>query len=175
MQTNYWARCNKALAALALIWLLAAAGCADDRARVDRTLDAREAALNNRDLDGYVRLIAPDYVKARPDYDPRAEMEKLFRQLRSIHYQAYARNVQFENADLARVVQEYRMVLTTPNGLSKTIEGVDHFLLKKEGSWLFAKWLIYQGLDGPAKKPDGPAAEPAPASPEPPAAQEGES
>jgi hypothetical protein len=174
MQTSCWARYNKAAAALALVLLLAAAGCADDRARVDRTLDARETALNNRDLDAYTRLIAPDYVKARPDYNPRAEMEKLFQQLRSIHYQAYARNVQFENADLARVVQEYRMVLTNANGMTKTIEGVDHFLLKKEGFWLFAKWLIYQGLDGPAKKPAAPAAEPAPVSPEPPATQEGE-
>lgn len=171
--TNCWVRCSKAVVLLALIPLLFAAGCADDRARIDRTLDAREAALNNREIEAYLDLIAPDYVKSRPDYDPRAEMEKLFSQLRSINYQVTLRNVQFEQADLARVVQQYRMVLTNTHGMTKSLEGVDHFLLKREGSWPFVKWLIYQGLDGPAPKAAAPADQPPPAPGQPPATQEG--
>jgi len=154
----------------ALRWLvlglaaLAAAACADNRSMIDRTLDQRAVALNNKDLKLYLTLLAPDYVKASPTYDPGVEMQKLFDQLASIHYQAFSRNVQFEGDGRARITQDYRMVLTTSLGGVKTISGVDHFMMKAYGVWPFKKWLIHQGLDS---RPEPPAASP-PAAASPP-------
>lgn len=171
MQKNSWRRPrrNSLLVCLFVSALALLAGCADDRALIDRTLDKREAALNNKDLEAYLGLIAPDYVKAQPNFNPRAEMQDLFGQLAGINMQAYSRNITLEGRDRARVIQEYKMVLTNPQGLSKTISGVDHFMMKRSGVWPFTRWLIYQGLDGPPKKaapPDGatPAAGAAPAA-----------
>jgi ketosteroid isomerase-like protein len=143
---------------LTLAIVAIAAGCADDRALIDRTLDRREAALNARDADAYAKLFAPDYVKADPNFNPRAEMQALFGKLASVHYQAFSRNVQFEDKQTARVIQQYRMVLGAADGATKTINGVDHFMMKRHGVWPFNSWLFYRGLDSAPQKPTAPAA-----------------
>ncbi len=156
---------NSLFLLVAIVVALSASGCADDYDGVVATLDAREAHLNNKNLEAYMALFSPEYVKADPANDIREMMTKRFAFWAAINYQSFARNVQFEG-DVARVVQEYRMVLTDKRGSSQTINGADHFLLKKHGWGPFAKWLLYQGLDGaPAKKEETPAPTPTEASP----------
>jgi len=156
---------NLRLGAALLLLVAVTAACADDRTLIDRTLEARTAALNSRDVEAYGKLIAPDYVKARPDYDPRAEMSRLFSRLQSLQYQVFRRDVQFESDGTARVIQQYQMVFTTPAGKTRQIKDVDHFLLKRYGNWPRVRWLIYQGLDQPPPPTSSPDAD-VPASPE---------
>jgi hypothetical protein len=78
-------------------------------------------------------------------------MGQMFAQLQAIHFQAFSRDVVFEQPDVARIVQQYRMTLTNKQGQAKTISSVDHFLMKRHGSWPFTKWLFYQGFDGKPK------------------------
>ncbi len=153
-----------ALALLATILLLPA--CADDRALIDQTLDARERALNTKNLEAYFQLFSPEYVWAQPMSEYREVMRKRFANYLAIEYQAYSRTVDI-NGDTARVIQEYRFTLTDRYHQTQTINGTDHFLLKQQGSWPFKKWLFYQGLDVAPKPAATPAAAPAAASPAP--------
>ncbi len=137
----------------AALALLAAAACTDDRGLIDRTLDRRAVALNNKDVDGYVALLSPDYVKSDPKFDPRAYMTELFQHLAGVNFQVFSRTVTFEPDGRARVVQEYRMVLTWPDGRTQTLKGADHFMMKPHSSWPFKKWLIHEGLDSRPKPP----------------------
>lgn len=149
-----------------LLLLLVATACADDRTLIDRTLDARTNAFNSSDVDAYVALISPDYVKARPDYDPRREMARLFSRVKSLQFQVFRRDVQFEPDGTARVVQEYQLVFTTKSGKTQKIKDVDHFLLKRQGRWPWVRWLFHQGLDQPAKRPTPSPDADVPASPD---------
>lgn len=154
---------NSFLLAVVLLVVLAA-GCTNDYNGVVETLDDREEQLNNKNLDAYVALFSPEYIKADPANDIRDMMSKRFTFWAAISYQSFSRNIRLDG-DIARVVQEYRMVLTDKNGYSQTFNGNDHFLLKKHGWGPFAKWLLYQGLDGaPVKKEETPAPTPAAAS-----------
>jgi len=144
--------------ALILAVLTAIVGCGDDRSKIERLLDARQKALNHKDLEAYMRLIAPDYVPGQPGSDLRTEMAGHFANLAVIDYQIFSRTITFEEP-FARIVQEYRMTLTNMRGKTTTIDGVDHFLVKRYGFGPFKKWLIYRGLDAPARnKPAAPAA-----------------
>jgi len=112
----YWPKLTKALlpAALALLLLLAA-GCADDRDLITQTLDARNQALNTRNVEAYLELISPDYLKADPQYDARQSITQTFVKMASVQIQIFRRDIQFRSEDIAEVYQEYKMVFTTSN------------------------------------------------------------
>jgi len=152
-----WPASNSVAALLALATLLLLSACADDRALIDRTLDARERALNTKNLDDYFALFSPDYLWAQSKDEYRAIMTKRFAHYLSVEYHPYSRQVDIDG-DTARVVQEYRFTLIDRYHQTKSFNGTDHFQLKRSGFWPFRQWLFYQGLDAPAK----PAATPAP-------------
>jgi len=151
---------NLATLLLALAMLLPAlSGCADDRVRVDRTLDAREQALNAKDVDAYMTLFGEDYVAAKPGLNLRKQMQAKFDYYDSIYYESFGRNVTFEG-EFARVIQEYKLVTVDKNGRTDRHDGVDHFMLRRHGTWPFAEYLFYTGLDGPAPQSQTPAPTP---------------
>lgn len=129
--------------------------CADDYSLINRTLDTRVEAMNDKDVEAYLACISPDYVKARSDYDPRAEMTEIFNLAEDVEFHNYNREFDFDTEQGGRVIvrQDYQWVLRTASGRPIPQEGIEQFQLKRHGFGPFKKWLIVQGLDKASAEP----------------------
>lgn len=151
---SFYRNSNSRLFLLAAILIAAVSlpACADDRSLIDETLDARETFLNKLDIEAYLGLFSPDYRPAQTETDYRQVLQDRFKNCGAVTYQSYSRTVQIDE-DVARVVQDYRISVTGNTGKTISHKGRDHFLLKRHGFGPFAQWLFYEGLDGPARRP----------------------
>jgi hypothetical protein len=137
---------SKLLAAVALTVLLSA--CSRDPAwLVERTLDAREAALKSKDLKTYAALFHPDYQYQPGETETNeARMQKHFAAHDKIILRTNNRRITFEqNGEIARVVQEYQL-MTEYNGKTFKTSGTENFLLKRKKTFFKTEYLFYQGL-----------------------------
>ncbi len=137
-----------------LVWAgLSLVGCANDYSLIEQTLDARVQAMNEKDIEAYLACLSPDYIAARPDYDPRSEMSAIFEQAAQVEFHNYNRELDFseERGDLVTVRQDYQWVLRTAAGRPLPQKGIEQFQLKRHGFGPFKKWLIVQGLDQSAE------------------------
>ena len=140
--------CRKSSSLFFLILLVViCAGCeADHKALIEKTLDAREDAMNEKNLDAYLALISKDY-----QYSPDSKMTiKLYMEENLlcwdiVHIKTYNRLIYIEGG-YASVNQDYQMSLTA-KGETKLFSGAEHFLMKKEG--IFSpEWKFVKGLGG---------------------------
>ncbi len=116
--------------------------------QVGKSLDARQSALNARDVDSYIKLFHPDYRYRSDEVETiTSKISKRFSAYQSIHLSTSNRRITFEeNGKIARVVQQFRMVTVDKMGNRKSVEGTDHFLLKQKRSLLRSEYLFYKGL-----------------------------
>jgi hypothetical protein len=116
--------------------------------QVEKSLDARQSALNARDVDSYIKLFHPDYRYRGGEVETiTSKISKRFSAYQSIHLSTSNRRITFEeNGDIARVVQQFRMVTVDKMGNRKSAEGNDHFLLKRKRSLVRSEYLFFEGL-----------------------------
>lgn len=132
-----------------LIFCFLMTGCfSSPEMQVEKSLDARESALNARDVDSYAALFHPDYQYRSDEVETiTSKISKRFRAYQSIHISTHNRRITFEEGgDIARVVQEFRLVTVDINGKRKSAEGTDHFLLKRKRSLFRSEYLFFEGL-----------------------------
>ena len=144
MRTN---RLPAVFSVLALCLLLA--GCfSSPETQVENTLDAREKALNSLDVDAYTALFHPDYQYRSDEIETiTSKISKRFMAYQSIHISTHNRRITFEeDGNIARVVQEFRLVTVDIDGNRKSAEGTEHFLLKRKRSLFRSSYLFYEGL-----------------------------
>ncbi len=137
------------LVLMCLAWCLAAASCSPPPERqVENTLDARETALNTRDVDAYAALFHPDYQYRSDEVETvTSKISKRFNAYQSIHISTDNRRVTFEqDGNVARVVQQFRLVTVDFDGERKSANGTEHFLLKRQRSLFRSEFLFYEGL-----------------------------
>ncbi|MCZ7585165.1 MAG: nuclear transport factor 2 family protein [Deltaproteobacteria bacterium] len=121
--------------------------CGDPTAAVEKTLDAREKAMREKDLDAYVALFHPDYVyKEDATETVRQNAERRFAFYKTIMMRTHNRRITFEHdGRIARVVQEFEMAVTHA-GETKRFSGTEHFLLKRESGIFGTTFLFVEGL-----------------------------
>ncbi len=129
-----------------IIFIITIQGCSyDHMGSIEKTLDQREAAWNNMDIDLYMSLVGRHYK-----YKPTSKM-KLRQYLKEnllfwdqAHLQTYNRKIYIEK-NMARVTQDYKMSVTK-NGKTQVFSGSEKFSLKKYG-FLSPDWKFIGGLD----------------------------
>ncbi len=140
---------RKSICVPALLFLVILAGCAapDAVGLVEKTLDARQKALKNKDVEAYVALFHPDYVYKSGQVETiTSQTVKRFQIHDSILLQTFNRRISFEqDGEIARVVQEYR-IITQRAGKTASASGTEHFLLKRQKGLIKTRFLFFQGL-----------------------------
>jgi hypothetical protein len=98
-------------------------------------------------VNAYADLFHPDYKYAESSTASVSEnIERRFAAFDYIRIDTHNRRISFEqNGEIARVVQEFRLVVEK-NGKSVKKEGVEHFLLKKKRGLFGSRFLFYEGL-----------------------------
>lgn len=132
---------------LFLFALLLLSACeVDHKGLINRTLDARETAFNERNLELYLSLISKDYV-----YKPTSKLsiEEYMKEYLLIwdvvHFNTYNRLI-YTSGGYARVSQDFQLSVQKNGKKPVVMSGAEHFELKKEG-WLSPKWKFFKGLD----------------------------
>lgn len=150
---NFWQKHRNSLlvvlavfGAFALLVLVAIVGFEpDDKALIERTLEARERAVTGQDIDFYMTLVSQDYqYKPQTSQTIREYMEKHLSFWDTVHLQTYNRNI-YIDGDLASITQDYQMSVEK-KGKTRVFDGTERFLLKKVGV-LKKSWLFVGGLD----------------------------
>jgi len=81
---------------------------AQDRADIRRLLDARDAAISNRDLPAYAALLIPNYQdRDQGEFEVVNRMRQLFEQFDRIEMRASDRTIRFDDNDHAQCEQSY--------------------------------------------------------------------
>jgi len=138
----------KAFRGVALIaaGLLAAAltSCGEiERWRIAKVLDARDAAMNARDLSRYAELIAEDYLDEQGRTKPEllADVKRLFAQFDAIEMRSMDRVIRLLGKDRAVVEQSYRLIVRKGESV-RTIVQREQLRLRKTAQG----WQIVSGL-----------------------------
>lgn len=118
----------------------------DHRGLINKTLDARETAFNEKNLELYLSLISKDYV-----YKPTSKlsiedyMKEYLLIWDVVHFKTYNRLV-YINQGYARVSQDFQLSVQKEGKKPIVMSGAEHFELKK-GGWISPEWKFFKGLD----------------------------
>ena len=128
--------------ALAIALLLAACG-RSSVGEIQQTLDAREKAINTRNLDAYAALISPAYRQGK---DSKAEvvrrMQKLFAAFDSLHMESFGRDVFVaDDNNHARAAQSYRLTAISGEDKREILQREELSLVREDGRWRISAGL----------------------------------
>jgi len=126
---------RKLYAALAVALLLADCG-ASPTSEINHLLDARENAINARNLDAYADLIAASYHQGRDDKkDVVQRMRKLFSAFDSLHMESFGRNVFIADKNHARAAQSYRLKAASGDDKREILQREELSFVREGGTW----------------------------------------
>ena len=118
---------------------------ADPKAQVKKSLEARENAINSRDIQAYLQLVSPDYkYKPATKMTMQQFMEEHLMFWDEVHIQTYNRLIYIDKK-FARVSQDFQLSVQK-QGKTKVFSGAEHFVLKQEG-FFNSTWRFLEGLD----------------------------
>jgi hypothetical protein len=135
-----------------LLLVLLTSSCQQNpKTLVEKTLDAREDALNSKNIDAYMTLIGKDYqYKSEASTPLREGLASHFNFFDSIHIRTYNRLIYFEGK-FADITQDFQMSVMK-DGKAQVFSGAEYFVFQKQGG-LFPKWLFIKGLDTGGEEP----------------------
>ena len=133
--------------ALALIVCMTACAGGDPKVLVEKTLDAREKAFKEQDINTYMKLVSDDYVyKEGAKGTIREYLEENLAPWDEVDIRTYNRVITFkEKNQFAEVHQDFQMSVTR-GGKTKVFDGAEFFMLMREGG-LFPSYKFISGLD----------------------------
>jgi len=105
-------------------------------------LDARDAAINNRDISAYAQLISDDYQGRQLNKaDIINQMQLLFKQFSAIKMQSFGRDVYITDDDHARATQSYRMKVMMDGRWREMLQREVLSLTRSESGWKISNGL----------------------------------
>ncbi|MBZ0272366.1 hypothetical protein K8I61_10035 [bacterium] len=134
--------------AFPLLAVLLFAGCERDPVwLVEQTLNAREQALKDKDVESYAALFHPEYqYKTESVETVQSNIAKRFSANDRILLRTHNRHITFQNdGDIADVVQEYEIVQER-GGQQIRSSGTERFFLKREKGLFGGKYLFFAGM-----------------------------
>ncbi len=125
------------IAVLLLAGLQMLAGCSDvEKARIDAVLDARDAAVTARDIDGYSKLLLADYHdRGRTKITVVASMIDLFSQFDETRMQSFDRNIILIDENHAQCEQSYHLKVRIDNDWREITQREQLYLTKTPAGW----------------------------------------
>lgn len=143
-QQSFLKNTSRTLALLALVLIIVSCE-ADHKALIEKTLENREEALNDKDVKAYLALVSKNYqYKPESTMTIRKFMEENLLIWDVVHIQTYNRLIYIEGR-FARVSQDYQLSVQK-KGKTQLFSGAEHFLLQKEG-FIKPVWRFVKGLD----------------------------
>jgi len=128
-----------AVALAGCAWLTACNGA--DKAAISAVLDARDAAISQRDIAAYSALIDPQYQdRGRAKVDMVAQMIRLFDRFDRMDMRSFDRTIRIED-DHAQCIQSYRLRVHA-DGQWRTMTSREQLALRRTA----AGWKISGGL-----------------------------
>jgi len=129
-----------ALALAGCAWLAACNGA--DKAAISAVLDARDAAISQRDIAAYSALIDPQYQdRGRAKVDMVAQMIHLFDRFDRMDMHSFDRTIRIVDDDHAQCIQSYRLRVHA-DGQWRTMTNREELTLTHTA----AGWKISGGL-----------------------------
>jgi len=105
-------------------------------------LDARDAAINNRDISAYAQLISDDYQgRQQKKADIVNQMQQLFKQFSKIKMESFGRDIFVEDDDHARAAQSYRMKVLMDGRWREMLQREVLSLTRSESGWQISSGL----------------------------------
>jgi len=109
---------------------------------VNSLLDARDAAINKRDISTYSQLISDDYQgRLQNKADIINQMQLLFTQFSKIKMQSFGRDVYVTDDDHARAAQSYRMKVMMDGRWREMLQREVLSLTRSESGWKISSGL----------------------------------
>ena len=109
---------------------------------VNSLLDARDAAINNRDISAYTQLISDDYQgRQQNKADIVNQMQLLFKQFSKIKMESFGRDIYVTDDDHARAAQSYRMKVLMDGRWREMLQREVLSLTRSESGWKISNGL----------------------------------
>jgi len=109
---------------------------------VNSLLDARDTAINKRDISAYSQLISDDYQGRQLNKaDIVNQMQLLFTQFSKIKMQSFGRDVYVTDDDHARAAQSYRMKVMMDGRWREMLQREVLSLTRSEAGWKISSGL----------------------------------
>ena len=109
---------------------------------VNSLLDARNAAINNRDISAYSQLISDDYQGRQLNKaDIVNQMQLLFKQFSAIQMESFGRDIFVKDDDHARAAQSYRMKVMMDGRWREMLQREVLSLTRSESGWKISSGL----------------------------------
>ena len=123
--------------------LLLAACSRSPLGEIQQTLDAREKAINTRNLDAYAELISPAYRQGKDGKkDVVKRMQRLFAAFDSLHMESFGRDVFVaDDNNHARAAQSYRLTAVRGGDKREILQREELSLVREDGGWRISAGL----------------------------------
>lgn len=109
---------------------------------VNSLLNARDTAINDRDISAYSQLISEDYQGRQKNKTNIVEdMQLMFKQFSTIKMQSFGRDIFVKDDDHARAAQSYRMKVMMDGRWREMLQREVLSLTRSESGWKISSGL----------------------------------
>lgn len=132
---------------IAAFLLLAAAaplaGCSEvQKIEINRVMDARDRAINTKDIRAYSQLLIPAYHdQGRNKADVVAQVQEMFGHFDALEMHSFDRSVRLLDATHAQCIQSYRLRVRRDHAWRAVVEREQVDLQKTKNGWKISAGL----------------------------------
>jgi protein involved in sex pheromone biosynthesis len=127
--------------ALSAVLLLSACGASAAHG-VNKLLDARDAAISQRNITAYAALIADDYhSQQQGKADIVRQMQQLFAQFSQMKMKSFNRDISIVDSTHARAVQSYRLRVMMGGKWREMLQREELSLTRSPSGWQISSGL----------------------------------
>jgi len=117
--------------------------CGDSSlASVNRLLDARDAAISERNITNYASLIAENYHGRQQSKSVMVvQMNRLFEQFNQLKMESFGRDIYIADDSHARAAQSYRLKVLMDGNWREMLQREELSLIRTDSGWQISSGL----------------------------------